>query len=74
MGDGDFVDRVRTSAWLATPAVTFGVRAAALAGLVITAGAATAVAFGAFDDPTAITTNWPGSTTCCGNRPDSITG
>ncbi|MCP2303576.1 hypothetical protein [Actinokineospora globicatena] len=70
MGDGDFLDQVRGGSWRALPAVTFGVRAAALAGLVITAGAASAVAFGAFDDPAAVAANWPGSTTCCPELPN----
>jgi hypothetical protein len=45
------------------PAVAFGLRAAALAGLVISAGA-TAAGLGIFDSPDALAT-WPTSSTCC---------
>ncbi|PPK68420.1 hypothetical protein V5P93_004472 [Actinokineospora auranticolor] len=47
------------------PAVAFGLRAAALAGLVVTAGAAGALGFaGVLDDPSALA-DFPPSTTCC---------
>ncbi|WP_166658145.1 hypothetical protein [Actinokineospora alba] len=49
--------------------MSFGLRAAALAGLVVTAGAATAVGFsGIFDDPANLA-SWPTSTTCCPEKP-----
>ncbi|SES42364.1 hypothetical protein [Actinokineospora terrae] len=71
MRDDDFLDQGRAGAWRVMPAVAFGVRAAALAGLVITAGAASAVAFGALDDPAAaVAFDWPGSTTCCPELPN----
>jgi hypothetical protein len=44
-------------------AVVFGLRAAALTGLVISAGA-TAAGLGIFDSPDALAT-WPTSSTCC---------
>lgn len=47
------------------PAITFGVRAAALAGMAVSAGALAFGLAGAFDDVTA-----GANTTCCGD-PDS---
>jgi len=46
------------------PAVVFGMRAAALAGLVITAGVTAAGLSGIFDSPDAIA-SWPTGSTCC---------
>lgn len=50
------------------PAMAFGVRAAALAGLVVTAGAAAIGLTGLFDSPDAIA-SWPTGSTCC---PDDL--
>jgi hypothetical protein len=47
------------------PAITFGMRTAALAGLVVTAGAAAIGLTGVFDDVVAGT-----NTTCCGAEID----
>jgi hypothetical protein len=49
------------------PAITFGMRTAALAGLVVSAGAAAIGLTGAFDDVVA-----GANTTCCGGE-DGIT-
>ncbi|WP_436498562.1 hypothetical protein [Actinokineospora sp. HUAS TT18] len=73
MGDSDrnLGEEARAGYRRLLPAVTFGVRAAALAGLVITAGAASAGALaGAFDDPAALSGIWPTSTTCCPEDPE----
>ena len=47
------------------PAITFGVRAAALAGMAVSAGALAFGLAGAFDDVTA-----GANTTCCGGEND----
>lgn len=47
------------------PAITFGMRAAALAGMAVSAGAIAFGLAGAFDDVTA-----GGNTTCCGGHLD----
>jgi hypothetical protein len=49
------------------PAMSFGLRVAALAGVVMTSGAAAAIGLaGVFDDPVGVQTTltWPGSSCC----------
>lgn len=68
-GDGQALPEPGRGLRRLRPTVSFGLRAAALAGLVVTAGAATAVGFsGIFDDPANLA-SWPTSTTCC---PDKV--
>ncbi|MGQ0840244.1 hypothetical protein [Actinokineospora sp.] len=45
-------------------AAAFGLRAATLAGVVVTAGVATAIGLGVFDSPDAVNA-WPTGSTCC---------
>ncbi|SDI36552.1 hypothetical protein SAMN05192558_107330 [Actinokineospora alba] len=68
-GDGQALPEPGRGLRRLRPTVSFGLRAAALAGLVVTAGAATAVGFsGIFDDPANLA-SWPTSTTCCPEKP-----
>jgi hypothetical protein len=55
-----------------TPLRDFGVRAAALAGLVVAVGVPVAGAAGAFDAPTGVVIagEHPDPSTCCGRDPD----
>jgi hypothetical protein len=64
--DHDETGRLQAGYLKLVPAVTFGLRAAALAGLVISAGVAAAGLGGFFDSPASVLLDGPGSS-CCSN-------